>query len=271
MLYKITEHRVIIGALAAIIVGLLVLEALDEGSFEWISIGENLAAFLIGTATVTLLWEWFAKKSFFEEILDAVRLSSNIRDAGIERFSLDYKDFDWKGLFNDQVREIDIFFSYGQSWRNNYVEQVRSFARRDDVRMRVLLPNPQDDKLVNRLAERFKPLSGEANPEKIKKQIQEAADYFKKHFVEASNKKADLEVKLTNQSPQFAFYRFNGTAVVTFFNHLGRTGKVPCFSVSRGGLLFEFAKDEFDELFEQAESYQQKVDTKEVSEDESDD
>jgi hypothetical protein len=245
---SVTKYRVIVAALLAIIAGMVTLELSSPSPFDWRLVAQNFGAFLIGTATVALLWEWFAKRSFFEDILSAVRLSTNIRDAGIERFSLDYKDFDWKALFED-AGEVDVFFTYARSWRNNYIEQIRAYASRDNVQMRVLLPNPTNEELVSRLSQRF----GKEDQE-VARYIREAAEYFKTQFSVSPESNAQLEIRYTERSPQYAFYRFDGVAIITFFNQLGRTGKVPCFCTARGGSFFDFASNEFNELFRGAKS-----------------
>jgi len=187
------------------------------------------------------------KALFLDELLRAVRLSADIRTGGIESFSFNYLDANWKDLFRDAT-EIDLFFSYALTWRNIHVAEINEFATCGPNTMRVLLPDPGDPQLMETLALRF-----DSSPKEVKQRVESAVSYFEERFG-GNAVKATCAVYFTRTSPEFAFYRFDKQGVLTFFNHLGRTGKVPTFEVSSEGSVFAFAQDEFSQLVKDAEA-----------------
>ena len=97
------------------------------------------------------------------------------------------------------------------------------------------------------------------NEEQVKQAINDAIEFFIDIFKKGKGKNTTLSIWLVDRSPEYAFYRFDQNAVITFFNHLGRTGKVPTFQLTSGGNLFEFARDEFEELIDAANGHVRKL------------
>lgn len=64
------------------------------------------------------------------------------------------KDIDWTSLFN-KVNKLDIFFAYGQIWRKTYLQELREVAARKNARIRLVLPDPEDEQTISELARRF--------------------------------------------------------------------------------------------------------------------
>lgn len=236
----------IVISLGLAIVGIILLwtsSALQsKESAIWVTaLSGHAGGFLVGTASLALIWEVRVKHLFMQDLLNAVRLSSDIRSAGIAAFSFKYLDLDWQNLFGG-AREIDLFFSYAQTWRNTYVEEITTLSTDRRGKIRVLLPDPDHPPLMDALALRFS-----STPDEVKQRIADAVDYFKRIF-SANDVGATCVLHFTRVSPEYAFYRFDDKGVVTFFNHLGRTGKVPTFEVEAGGTVFMFAQEEFNEL-----------------------
>lgn len=249
---KTAKLGTIIISLCLVIVGGVLLWAssqLQTNEFPlWASaVSGHAGGFLVGTASLALIWEVRVKALFLNELLHAVRLSSDIRTGGIESFSFNYLDANWKDLFQDAI-EIDLFFSYAQTWRNIYVAEINDFATRGPNIMRVLLPDPDDPHLMEALALRF-----DSRPHEVKRRVKKAVSYFEERFG-ADEVKATCTVYFTRTSPEFAFYRFDKQGVLTFFNHLGRTGKVPSFEIHSEGSVLAFAQDEFNHLVAEAET-----------------
>jgi hypothetical protein len=61
---------------------------------------------------------------------------------------------DWKEQFAKSER-LDLFRSYGRTWKNIYTTEIQRFASRHGVRIRVIHPNPEDPVAMEELARRF--------------------------------------------------------------------------------------------------------------------
>jgi hypothetical protein len=241
---KKTSLWTIIISMGLVVAGVLLLwtsSALQTNKAPtWLSaLSGHTGGFLVGTASLALIWEVRVKHLFLKDLLNAVRLSSDIRTGGIASFSFNYLDTNWKDLFRE-AREIDLFFSYARTWRHAHVAEVNNFATRGANAMRVLLPDPDHQPLMETLALRFNNSADE-----VKRRVEEAVSYFEKRFSE-NDVTSTCVIYFTHTSPEFAFYRFDKRGVITFFNHLGRTGNVPTFEIHSDGSMLLFAQDEFN-------------------------
>jgi hypothetical protein len=53
----------------------------------------------------------------------------------------------WEQLFKNASR-LDIFISYGHTWRNTLLERIDKLLANEDARLRVILPDPDDDEVL---------------------------------------------------------------------------------------------------------------------------
>ncbi|MGH4011197.1 MAG: hypothetical protein ACRDTH_24070 [Pseudonocardiaceae bacterium] len=143
---------------AAIGVGVIVF----ANTWDWLAsrlglqaVLNNLGGAIFVAFALTVLWELFGKRAFAREILESVRLTADVESAGIARVGVDYlQDPEWEDLFRD-TQKLDIFFSYGRTWRNMHRKHLDELAQRPHGRIRVVLPDPNDSETVQNLAQRF--------------------------------------------------------------------------------------------------------------------
>lgn len=117
-LYKIvTTHKTYSAALLAVVVGLGLLWATTY--FDWFnhhSITKGLlrevGPLLFVAVAVTLIWELAGKRAFLDEVLSSVRISENLRQAGIKETFFDFATIRWNELFAG-VTDFEAFISYG--------------------------------------------------------------------------------------------------------------------------------------------------------------
>lgn len=62
---------------------------------------------------------------------------------------------------------------------------------------------------------------------------------------------AEINVFYRPGDPVFTCYRFDGTAILTFYSHKGRGG-VPTLVCRAGGTLYSFVRDELDAIRDQS-------------------
>jgi len=198
---------------------------------------KELGGIFVATGTVAVLWELAAKRAFFEEILDKVKLADEVRAAGITSITNEfYRGIDWPALFG-KVKMLDIFFSYGQTWRHIHTLELKELANRDGAQIRVILPDPDSEEIVKELARRF-----DATEDEVKKRIKDASDDFQEKF--RNGCKASCSLWYIPLAPLFSFYRFDDIIILSLFKHRSGRGGVPAFEVQRGGSLYEFIDQE---------------------------
>lgn len=240
--------RILILALFMAIIGfvLLYLSSFEEfwrGRETWQAVVKNMSGFLVITGIITLLWELWVKRSFLDEILAKVRVAEEIKLAGIVRITdAWHRDIDWESYFSN-VKKLDIFFAYSHTWRSNYDKQLKEIVKRKDVRIRVVLPDPEDNQVTYELARRFN-----YTPEKIRDLIIEAKEYFIDLKRIAANDGTQINIWFLPATPQFAFYRFDRIAIFTLYSHSRERTPVPAFVCEMGGTLYDYIRKEFEAM-----------------------
>jgi len=194
--------------------------------------------FFLAPVAIGLLWEIFLRRSFVDEIINRIRMAEEIKNAGIIGYTNDfYHDIAWNSLFA-AAKEIDIFFSYGSTWRNTNENNFKEFIRRGG-KLRVVLPDPEDNDTVQELSRRYY-----YHVEELQTRINEAINFFK--GLRSGGTGSGIKVWVLKKPPLFAYYRFDDRIIITLFNHReGRPG-VPVISAQREGKLGNFAISEFE-------------------------
>ena len=228
---------VIIALVAALVAGglfwLTSIDALFENVVPLRVTLNQIAGLIIATGLLTAGWELLGRRRFAEEVLANARLSTEVVDAGILRVTDQYlEDVEWADLF-DGVQKLDIVVAYGRTWRNTHRERLRSIARRSGTRLRVFLPDPDDEFTVKVLANRFN-----MEPEVLESSVEDAIRDFSDL---ADEGRGAVEVYVRAGDGVFSCYRFDKRAVLTLYSHSKkRQTSVPTFVV-RGGKLFNLS------------------------------
>lgn len=251
-----TNLRTIVVSLVLFVfgIGLLFLsEACDYISTKaWLkAVTSNLGGLLVATISLATLWELFSKRAFFDEMLAKAGLAEDIRTLGLVGLSVNpLKGPDFSKLIRD-ANKLDIFVCYANTWRANYEEDLRVLARKPNIRIRLIVPNPDNIDVMKVLAQRFGTQNGTLVSEKIKVAIEE----FKNIFVGASNAKSDFSIWYHEENPVSSFYRFDNTAVVTLYKHARGRGNTPTFVAERGGSLYGYVESEVDGMIKGVDTH----------------
>ncbi len=236
--------RTILVALGIAILGviLLYISAKDfwSGYEAWQVVVQNIGGLLVITVAITLFWELWVKRAFLDEVLAKVRVAEEIKLAGVVRITDSWhRDIEWESLFRT-VKKLDIFFAYGHTWRSNNDRQLKEVAAQKDARIRVVLPDPEDEQTVSELSRRF-----DYTSERLRELIREAETYFRNLRSVSGNNGAQIDIWFLPAAPQFAFYRFDRIAVFTLYSHSRERMPVPAFVVEMGGTLYDYIRKEF--------------------------
>jgi hypothetical protein len=165
-----------------------------------------------------------------------------LRQAGLVNAGTSPYTIDWGTLFSNAKR-LDILFAYGRTWRNSRVVELTEFVCIGDNRMRVVLPDPENDNVVSELSRRFS-----CAPAELKAQIIESARHFLS-LKSLPNCRAQIQIWFYPFAPQYALFRFDDSVVVTLYSHRRTRGGVVTLHV-KGGILASYMQDEFKYLID---------------------
>jgi len=199
---------------------------------------------------VSAVWEIFGKRSFSREVLNLANVSDNLIDSGIIYVYKDFKNIDW----NEELRGVNkliMFFTYGNTFRNQNKQVLESFSAKNKD-WTVVLPNFNDKKIIDELDRRF--CYGTYDPrgekESVEKQIQKAI----RDFIEMGAK-----IKLYNGTICSSYYLMDEICIFAPFKHGYPKSYVPAFKCSNklcsNGTLVEFCFDDMSRILENSIDY----------------
>lgn len=241
-----TTLRVILLALTAAATGILFIVLSNTWVFLQSYPGaqaviKDLGSLMVASVAVAVLWELYARRAFLSEILSTTRLADEVKTTGLIGVSAKWRgEVNWPRLFNT-ASEMEIFFTYGSTWRNTYKEEIEAFARRKHTRATLLLPDPANAVVMAAIGQR----TGMTADQLIARIKAAETD-----FINLFNVEGKAHEKLTIWHLPFvlsySYYRFDNTAIFTLYHHRLDRQEVPTFLIEKGGSLFRFFEDEMN-------------------------
>jgi len=241
-----TTLRTILISFGVFLLGILLLVLAVD--LSWVAARPNLqavirdlGALLVASITVANLWDLFSKRAFLTELLATTQLAEDITEAGITTITSDfYRGIDWPSLFAS-TDSLDLFFTYGGTWRGSNRVDLQRLANRKGARVRVMLPDPDNPQVIAELAHRFRQTA-----EDVKRRIEGAKQDLEQIFNQCQ---AEFSLWYLPLAPVYSVYRFGNLAVVAFYNHgRGKMLDIPTFVAKQGGTLYQFVTGEFSDL-----------------------
>ncbi len=160
-----------------------------------------------------------------------------IYEAGISSVSLDfYRGVDWEKLLATSD-ELDIFFTYGRSWRRSLTEPLARFLDRAAAKTRVVLPEIEAPNVT-------------ALPE-IAKRAGQTVDDLTDNVIEACKffTERGASVWMSDTAELYASYRFTDVTIVTLYNHQrGQSEGIPTLTLHSSGTWYEWFQRDFVDL-----------------------
>lgn len=207
----------------------------------WQALAREAGALLLVSGVITMLWDLLGKRALLDEVLAKAQLSRDIDEAGVSRITDTFQSakLDWPSYFR-AANNLDIFVSYARSWRNTYLEELRRVARKKNTRIRVVLPDPEDEQTVLELSRRF-----DYTPEHLVNLIEEAKEDFDRLRSPSGGK---VEVWFLPVAQTFSFYIFDQIAMIALYTHRRERLPVPTLVCDKGGWLHEYVRKEFDAM-----------------------
>jgi hypothetical protein len=136
-----------------------------------------------------------------------------------------------------------VFISYGSSWRKVHAEKLQEFANKKKNKLRIYLPDPEDEPTMKVLAQRYA-----YTVEKIRANVLEMAQEMARL---SSPSSADIRIYYRSGDPTFTCYRFDDLILVTLYSHKRERGNVPSLVV-RGGTFHDFFKRDLAAIHNQS-------------------
>jgi len=179
---SVKQRSNLLTVLIAILVGLVgILLISTAANSDWLinrpswqTAVRELGGILFASVTVALLWELIAKRALLAELMDAAKTKEDIITARLLYITSDFTGgIPWKEYFQ-RASHLTILFSYGNPWRNVDYDVLKDLAARRDVKVELMLPDPNDEKILFELARRFN-----ETPEYVKKGIVDTENEFK--------------------------------------------------------------------------------------------
>ena len=255
----VVTYRVILMAVSLCIIGFILITVGTKPASESITqtrldvILVSVGATLLSAGVLSSLWELLAKRAYTEETLKRVGLKNDVVKAGVVQFVDNFRssEIDWGDLLGN-AKELDLFVCWAYTWRNMNKEKLEGILSRKGGKIRLILPDLDDELIVKRLSHDFKGY----DEEKVRQRISDAIDFFKE--LDSNAASGQVEIWCISRSPQFSWYRVDTKVIFAFSAHRGKDA-VPTIVGQQGGFLYDFAVMEFEFLFEPTQSTSRRV------------
>lgn len=230
--------RTAIAALTLILAGVLLLALGANVKVQWLSLLANgLGSFLIASVAIGLIFEFWQLRGLLDDLNEQARIIHEVAAARLSGFSASFYDsVPWEKLFLESTR-LDMVFAYAATWRNAHQNHLERFLRRRDTQVQVVLPDPNQNVVINEMAHRFG-----TTPEQLKARIAEAEDFFR---TLGSAAQGTVRIFHFGRSFTLTLYRFNSRAVLTTYRLPPNRGSVLTLVGDRGGELYEWVRDQW--------------------------
>jgi hypothetical protein len=204
------------------------------------TLSNQLGGLLIASVALATIWDLVGRRALLQEVLDIVRLKDDIVISGLDSAGTDYnRAVDWDSHLS-KATHLDIFAAWATTWRNTHQGKLAELAARSGARIRVCLPNPEDDTCVQILAARFN-----RTPQDVRTKLNEAIDDYRR--LDNNSHSGRVEIYTSSVYRAFSAYRIDDVFVVTLYHHKdSRSASVPALSCRKGGTLFAFFEDDLE-------------------------
>ncbi|WP_445257822.1 hypothetical protein [Nocardioides aurantiacus] len=194
----------------------------------------QLGGLLVTTGGLGVLWDLRGRRDMMEEVLEKVKVSSDLTTAGFNRATMEWMDVPWADLLRS-AKEVEIFISRGRSWRTNNWTELQTFATDSSRKLKLYLPNPDHDATVNILAMRYS-----SQPEKEREEILDTARELAKL---AKGAAADIRIYYRDGDPTYTCYRFDSKVIISLYANRRERGKIPVMVFDDGTFHDFFVAD----------------------------
>jgi hypothetical protein len=209
----------------------------------------GLGSTLIVSVAIGGLLNLVGKRALVREIFETARLSTDVEKSGLRRVGLDYTtEPEWQEYFSN-TRQLDVFFAYARTWRNNNLSRLQTLASQKGAELNVYLPDLDDTLTEKVLRTRF-----DMTTATLRAAVEEARDAYLALRVPSG---ATISVFKRAGDHVATFYRFDRVAVIALYKHKKARGDVPTLVVAESGSLYGYVQEELDAIREQSVRFEE--------------
>lgn len=191
---------------------LYVSEFVDNVS-KWKGVLQNIGIAFFFTGIAGIIQEYVLKNTLVNLIFSKLALKEDIERTGIVSVYPNLSDLNYRPLFKQAKKNIDIYHVYGQTWTNTYIEDIEDRLLNSNCKIRIILLAP-DSTFIPGLAEIY---NGK-KPEELKQLIQEVSKLWKRIYLKKMQQKrkkrqSTIELYYHNGFPASSLYRIDDQIV----------------------------------------------------------
>lgn len=242
-------------------------DVLDDGADWLFEVVVALGSSLMGVGVLALIFEVSTHRSVMTEVLATVGLNEEVNASGVLAMPSS-REKGRVGLAENltESREVDLIY-VSSRWLDNNSSKLKARLKRGGARVRILLPNPDDDKLLIQLLTRFDHESLVLLQADVRIAAHHAVElktaYPPKYLGERL--RSGVEVKWLNVVPTYALFRVGDRGVLEFYEmRKERAERPPTLVYQQAGSLAEFAALDFEALWASSETSDAKTRTSTV-------
>lgn len=231
-------------------------ETLDAGSPKWFDFLVAVGSSLMGVGVLALIFEVSTRRAVTKEVLASVGLKDDVNTSGVLAMPASRKDARAE-LVNElpHFSEADLIYVASKWLESNAAELRVRLSRPAGARIRVLLPNPDDDELLGQLLTRFSYDDLSRLKAEVRLAVHAAFDLRADHPARyvRGRLKSGVEVKWLPVVPTYALLWVGNRGVLEFYEmRKALVDRPPTLVFAGAGTLATFARDDFEALWEAA-------------------
>ena len=212
----------------------------------WVSIVRDLASLFIGSTALSIVWEFYTKRSLIAEFLYSNTISHDIGKTGVTGITDRWNGvIDWPSEL-DQTNNIFVFFIYGSTWSKTNNSSITKFAQNPRNNATFVFPNPNNHLIMESLAFRLETPEDRPTPEEMGEKINRSIQEIKAIFKMAPEK--NLQIVLADVIPVYSYYEMDNKVIIAFYKHKKSRDDVPHMVLNKSGTLFKYFSNDISEM-----------------------
>ena len=228
--------KTIVALLVGLVGGILLLVFASRETL-WHDIG----AILTTSVTMSLIFQLWLLKDLLQDLFNYVRSADHWSRSGLSGFYLNFHDVPWSDLFEKSDR-LSLMVAYARTWRNAHHAELSDFVSIPDRSIEVILPDPSSNVSMVEYGRRFN-----ISSDQMTELVNEAIDFFIT-LGKNAHQRSKVTIYLFQRTFQFSFYRFSQGAVIASYSHRRDRGGIITVLADRGGDLYRWAGDEWNQI-----------------------
>jgi hypothetical protein len=208
---KILRKNLWLTIIIVFLICTLLLVGIEGGWNDWSILKEIFKEIIIvlGAAiVVSLYFEFRLRYEISFEFNKILEMKEEFGKAGLIKYFSNYKDIDIRKFFNQDVKIIDIYVNYGNTFFKDVEDKLESFCKKPDVQLSIYILS-KENPFIKGLGNLWGKNNPDYNEEGIKNQIDSTTALLKNLFERLkANNTLKAKVRLISLKRHPVFYSF---------------------------------------------------------------